>query len=938
MTLEDFFTLTEMKNGFVSLARVEELVSIMQQQKDFVISNISDTARQWSTVASTLTATENKDCLDHFIKLNGLFYLNQWLQGALKCSSDGADFAVEELLNSLLGSLERLTVYTEDLVASGIQLTVEQFVGFKSLDIKEKAKTLSERWKHATKNGISQQDIDKEEKCVDDNVKIPNDVVADDVNSAYPVLQNSTCTEESKENVAGCVEASQLDKAEDMQTSTENEIVAAADSNLENKNVLPSALVLNPCEEKVTGREDSSQCPASDIASSAKCSRGAPGDVADDHCDASKLKDDSVKDTKMEADAEGDITSNPGLTDSCYLPSSSGLSVSSHAHKPGRSISCNFDVKDFKSCTSDTLEALPRSASIDCVVPKYLRKMDSKPDIKDLLSNGYKLRMNTDPETSLSEKEEVGSTREGKMFGSVSKQNFSRIETVASHDFSKPAEKKATNNMDENSDLGLEYGEIDALEVARQVAIEVEREVVDYREPFCSSSPDDNLEGDTSPQCSDDQKGQPVNEKQNGIGSSPHEDLDDASSTKDDNNLTTAGTNTDPGKCEQDVEMAEPITQNRCTFDLNEDVCVEESDCVSNHTVNINAPIVVSASKGAPVLPVSPLRFEGELGWKGSAATSAFRPASPRKTPDTDKTSSGHKRKANLIEFDLNVADSGDDDQIDHVSVKPKPISSSIHSRDDSAEVSSRRVDKFKLDLNSLGEEDTSPFPSSSHWSLPTQNGDRTMSPASSSTRDFDLNDNPGYFDAMGSHNPSRFPVKASGMHANSKPDNVITIMGSKISERKDYLDGASLSFMANGPSIDANAMTSRPVMPYAQIPHPVYGYNGSVIGPPMPYPPPFYAPGSIPYMVDSRGATVVPQILSTPVLNAPSSSMPPFLMNVSSTNPGLNVAGTSQSGLDLNSGFLSLDTGIRESGNFKNFFVPQGQNGSTASQPTSWR
>ncbi|ONK76539.1 uncharacterized protein A4U43_C03F29320 [Asparagus officinalis] len=79
-------------------------------------------------------------------------------------------------------------------------------------------------------------------------------------------------------------------------------------ANLEDKNVLPSALVLNPCEEKVTGREDSSQCLASDIASSSKCSQGAPGDVANDHCDASKLKDDSVKVTKMEADAEGDIT------------------------------------------------------------------------------------------------------------------------------------------------------------------------------------------------------------------------------------------------------------------------------------------------------------------------------------------------------------------------------------------------------------------------------------------------------------------------------------------------------------------------------------------------------------------------------------------------------------------------------------------------------
>nr|TKS03251.1 hypothetical protein D5086_0000152480 [Populus alba] len=51
---------------------------------------------------------------------------------------------------------------------------------------------------------------------------------------------------------------------------------------------------------------------------------------------------------------------------------------------------------------------------------------------------------------------------------------------------------------------------------------------------------------------------------------------------------------------------------------------------------------VLSASRPAAASgsPVAPLRFEGThgCGWRGSAATSAFRPASPRKTSDGDKT------------------------------------------------------------------------------------------------------------------------------------------------------------------------------------------------------------------------------------------------------------------------------------------------------------
>uniref|UniRef100_A0A5B7BCU0 Putative BAH domain,TFIIS helical bundle-like domain isoform 1 n=1 Tax=Davidia involucrata TaxID=16924 RepID=A0A5B7BCU0_DAVIN len=74
---------------------------------------------------------------------------------------------------------------------------------------------------------------------------------------------------------------------------------------------------------------------------------------------------------------------------------------------------------------------------------------------------------------------------------------------------------------------------------------------------------------------------------------------------------------------------------------------------------------VAAAAKGPFVPPEDLLRSKGELGWKGSAATSAFRPAEPRKVlemplstanmPLPDATASKHGRL--LLDIDLNVPD-----------------------------------------------------------------------------------------------------------------------------------------------------------------------------------------------------------------------------------------------------------------------------------------
>nr|KYP52877.1 hypothetical protein KK1_025263 [Cajanus cajan] len=80
----------------------------------------------------------------------------------------------------------------------------------------------------------------------------------------------------------------------------------------------------------------------------------------------------------------------------------------------------------------------------------------------------------------------------------------------------------------------------------------------------------------------------------------------------------------------------------------------------------IPAPVAVAAAaKGPFVPPEDLLRSKGEIGWKGSAATSAFRPAEPRKvmemplgtlTTCVPDAAAGKQSRAPL-DIDLNVAD-----------------------------------------------------------------------------------------------------------------------------------------------------------------------------------------------------------------------------------------------------------------------------------------
>ncbi|PWA77137.1 bromo adjacent homology (BAH) domain, Transcription factor IIS [Artemisia annua] len=167
--------------------------------------------------------------------------------------------------------------------------------------------------------------------------------------------------------------------------------------------------------------------------------------------------------------------------------------------------------------------------------------------------------------------------------------------------------------------------------------------------------------------------------------------------------------------------------------------------------VNGNRPALVTiaaAAKGPFYHSENLLRGKSELGWKGSAATSAFRPAEPRKVmevPLTTSDSRTSKHARPLFDFDLNVG------VVEDASQNNAPSIRSVNNA-----LSGGGLD---LDLNACEENPEVvqlSFSSSSSRQGISQFPSRSLLPGGfshsepSSSRGFDLNNGPGGEDVGG--------------------------------------------------------------------------------------------------------------------------------------------------------------------------------------------
>ncbi|ONK69510.1 uncharacterized protein A4U43_C05F23690 [Asparagus officinalis] len=165
----------------------------------------------------------------------------------------------------------------------------------------------------------------------------------------------------------------------------------------------------------------------------------------------------------------------------------------------------------------------------------------------------------------------------------------------------------------------------------------------------------------------------------------------------------------------------------------------------------VPAPITVAApAKGPFVPPENLLKSKGEPGWKGSAATSAFRPAEPRKilemplnTSDIHSSdTSALKQGRPPLDIDLNVAD-----EIEDGASHSSPQTTGSSNRD----APTRSSGGIDLDLNKVDES-----ADNGHFSASTRSRSEVslmpVKPASGGfpngeanmLRNFDLNNGPG--------------------------------------------------------------------------------------------------------------------------------------------------------------------------------------------------
>ncbi|KAM2020557.1 hypothetical protein ACFX16_042682 [Malus domestica] len=968
MTLEDFFTLTEMKDGLTAPSRVQELVTVMQSEKDSVVNNIGDATRQWAAVASTIAATENKDCLDLFIQLDGLMFVDRWLKDAQNLGKDTNENFVEESITSLLRALEKLHKHNKRSLSSGIWSTVKSLLSYKSSTVQDQARLLFDSWKEDG-NAV---DVDVENAGVLSDDGSSQSLEEDSKPSALNVTSEVGDHRENHSSGHNPDEVLPLRTSVDLQPESAdalpiqpcNKESPPTHKHLDSAYIkdgsldtLASAVVLNPIQENPI-KDESSICSVGGITSvgTSIFPLAKPNSV-DEHSDGPKLNEskNENQDHKVNGSPRKlgvtDISSGSGLLEpgTVYSGADSATSQdvatdSALQKNANQDDSCKkytafgsegTTASDPKGVVDDTRAVNPCSTTVqegECCsnTPQDSSGNGSISGKLEDLETSSKMAVDEDKEHSSDEDEEL---------------------TIPNEYPKLAIDAKSPDTIDKRrSDIELEYGMVDALEVARRVAQEYERE-----EPDCSSSSEKTSEGglrqvnslesinaeqDLPAQVSPNEapteqshSAEPNPEREDHIdssenlGTTPHSHSAEANHDMESSQVTEAA---------QEPEVYPE--KGLCSFDLNQEVCSDEMDRPVNP---VSTPIPVSRPVAAAGLPGAPLQFEGAIGWIGSAANSAFRRASPRRPSDgyknlsTGATSDSSKQRQNCLDIDLNVAEGGDD------LGKQILVSSGLPSGESSVEMSQNRSGRPHLDLNRIDDDgDALPLDSRVEGQfLFNRVGRRSPSPASSSSsmqpsmRNFDLNDRPYFHIDSVDHGPGKSSQNANAYGWPRQDASVISIMGTRVEiNRKEASQNLSL---ANGKAIEAatEATMARTgsfldmgsTVSYSHPP--VFAYNGLATGPTLSFSSAMYGHGgTIPYMVDSRGATVVPQIMASPSAVPPQFSQSPFIMNLTGVQPGLNGvingAGPSRPSFDLNSGGFMVEGGNRDSVGLRQLFI----------------
>ncbi|XP_073019723.1 uncharacterized protein [Primulina eburnea] len=839
MMLDNFFTLTEMNHGLTSPSRVMELVAVMQKGRSGTV-NVGDTIRQWSAVASAIAATENKDCLDLFIQLDGVQFIDKWLKDVQKFNNDSDKSFPEETIIHLLEALETLHMSYENLIASEIWVTVEDLLVHGSSKLQGKARLLFESWK-CKRDGVDSVSAEKVGALSDDEMDESEHVQRGCDGSKSP----------SRYSSLSC-DFSGLEKGQD--STTDEQVPPTVSEALH------------------------------------------PGPVFG-ACNSNKILDSPNGDDRA-SDQVVPPLSEPSVGFSTCESVGTTLVESCITAVPRQDMHDGLAEFSKLESTGDLIHA----RKIECSSEKLISLEESKKSEYKASSSSTDV---ADANNSVMEHEKKNSCDEGPPF----------IDSKKIDSGGKDTDDGSHENKCRSSSLDLSC----------QVSIEVVREAVDSEEQSFSSEkpPDGNIR---QPDNLD-----PVNANQSHDSRGLHmtnipELTAEASPVQ-----KFAACIENPGMAQtsspQDMETSQvtevaheeaSAEKAPCKFDLNQEVCSEDIDCSENQT---GATSILSASGevAAPGLPVSPVQFEGNLGWKGSVDKSDFLPASLGQSTKSNEDltvgviSSTPKPPRGFREIDLNVTESGDGNTRDLLHYKHVPVYSSLPSGESSVETDSRKSERHDLDLNLTSEDDGVPSDWRTGHLFPQENDQHQSHSSSASSMQplsiIDLNDQPNFpndsYDISCLSN-----VNVSG---GTETDGfIISIMGARVKINPKDPVPQTIPF-PNGrtPEHTFDVKVGRTetcfaigsVLPYAHSS--VYGYNNVAPVPAvaaLPFSSSSYGSGlAIPYIVDSRRSPIIPQIAGDGF------SQRPFVLNIMSSIP---VDGASGSSFDLNSGVMIKDGG----------------------------
>lgn len=1010
MKPDEFFTSVELTNGFASIARVEKLVCLMQQEQCYFNKITAEATKCWSTITRILAATENIDCLRQFIKLGGLYYLGEWLQEAHQCNVDADDKPLEEAISMVLSALVKLPIDQEDMKGYGIGNTVKCLCFQRNMEIQEKAKELSKVWHifidaNSNSDKISNGSCHSSEhgRCAAEDKELMN---VGRTNSPFKGTPSEGCTKtdahdckpqyssasssctlhfESANETKEVLVTTSSRRRSSMEAEVPKQSFEGTGSTTEhffmNETGVDAGMSSKPVESEMLGAVDRKESAVNNSAGSAVIMDATDRQTIHSSCYSktvvlavSSLKDSSQK-TSFEAESCSNVKKRKEKIDSVNFSSTCKLQ-----EYPRKKLVLHLADDGSLDYWKRIMEQKPLNQKGLCTTSMFLENASAP------------LHGKQDNTGEISQHVKISGT-DGACRG-MKEEEDSSIENKTGH----KNEELLTVKQD---DMELTCDPDDALEVARLVAKEVQEEVGIYGEASGSSSFVVDRNGDTvsssTAESRETKKNGCFTRTDEGRQLGTDQDIPDncCSSKEAMDDKMSAGNKIsylvvkDPSKeifplvpkfdylvHEQEPSQLMTVAEDqvvtnqtyRCSIDLNEDVQIEEPEFPEHmapavvspcREINLSTPTpILATSRRSACLPPLPLHFEGELGWKGCAATSAFRQASFCKAANKEKTysiaehNSISKQSQGSCGIDLNVANAADDSFIELFQGKNAHFSSVQPFGNSAVEVGSRKIERLNLDLNCLGDsEGNCPDLQLDRRKESGLNPSRDWACSSSltsisrpSVRDFDLNDNLFFGEAHDCRTPLQvtIPLKngiaddpvdsisRSTMHQvhNDKPSARRTDLGlvqdyGPGRGRKDFLCPAQ-PFPLGGPNVFPSVdhlgrmVAMQPALAYT--PSPAFAYNRFGMGPAIPLPT-VYPPGVVPYMVDSRGTTLIPQQM---LASSTFSPLPgtPYLMDVTRV-PGINDIGMVRPSFDLNAGGVtSLDIEPRR-GNVRHLFFP---------------